>query len=456
MSDEAQPASSRPLQEFCVYCGTVIPPRGVYCPTCGAVRESMRDANPPPVGLRRLPYGYPAYYPWQRPRTPLRKLIKTVSAYIMLSFLIDLVVSMVALVYGSTIVSPEIMDSSFGFELFLVLPVIVPLVTLSDSVLLVYYFLIIAAILASCAVFFLKGSKPFLKELKMEGKSRDHSIIFETTGLLFATLFFSLIIALMANPSEEDLPSVGTTAEFLFVLANASVWEEIVVRVLMIGLPLVLVDLARRRGLRKPQKYVLGGGFALGAPEVILLMVSSIIFGFAHYTGGWGAWKIFPATVGGLAFGYLFLRFGIVASITLHFGTDYLSAPAEVTGSLAVGVVIGIAAVVWAAFGLMFFAYYSIRIVEFFTGRKLLEEKETPVREQYPGMVTWMPPPDLPFGLPRQDAPIVTAHETMRPAEGYSQAVGGPPYAYVCPRCGSVEARWRDGRFECLRCGHLG
>lgn len=451
MSDEAQPAPSQPPREFCVFCGTAFPAFGVYCPNCGAVRESMRGANLPPAGLRRLPYGYPAYYPRARPRTPLRQVIKTVSAYIMVSFLVQLILSMVVLVYGSTIVSPEIMDNWSGFELFLVIPVVVPLVTLSGAALLAYYYLLIAAIIASCTFFLLKGAKPFSRELKMGGKSREHSVIFATTGLLFATIFFSLVFALLSNPSEDELPSATSTAEYLFLLANASVWEEIIVRVLMIGLPLVLVDLVRRKKMMKPRSYVLGGGFTIGLAEVVLLLVSSTIFGLAHYTGGWGAWKILPATVGGLAFGYLFLRYGIAASVTLHFGTDYLSMPSEVADSFALAVVTGIGAVVWAGFGLIFFAYYVTRIVEFFTGRKLFEERAGPPPQQYPGMVTWAPPSQPYYGPPQQDWSVTPGDiSTTRPTEGASQV-----YAYVCPRCGGVEARWRDGRFECLRCGYL-
>lgn len=431
-------------QEFCVFCGSEIPDRGVYCPRCGAVRASLRGADVPPAGLRRLPYGYDAYYPMAQRRTPFRQILKTISAYVMLSFLLQLTLSIVVLVYGSTIVTPEIMNSwEDGFGLFLVLPAIVTIVTLSGSALLAYYYLLIAAILASCAYFFIKGARPFARELMMNAKSREHSIVFATIGLLFATLFISLVIALLANPSADEVPEPVTTAEYLFLLANASVWEEIIVRILMIGLPMLAIDLARRRWQAKLRSYVLGGGFKLGVPEVSLLIASSMIFGVAHFTSGWGAWKILPATVGGLAFGYLFLRYGIAASITMHFGTDYLSMPIEISDSTGVATITGVGIIVWAAFGLIFFTYYTVRVIEFLSGMRLLEPKPQPE-----------PPPS-----PWIQAP------TYAPAQQY-QMMGAPvappppqrPGAmtrYVCPRCGNVEARWKDGRFECLRCGFL-
>jgi len=372
----------------------------------------------------------------------------------MLSFLLQLALSAIVLVYGATIVAPEIMDSWEGFPLFLVLPVIVEIVTLSGTALLAYYFLLIAAILASCAYFFAKGTRPYLRELTMSAKSREHSIIFATIGLLFATVFFSLLIALLVSPSEDELPEAATTAEYLFLLANASVWEEVIVRVLMIGLPMLVIDLVRRKWQTRLRSYIFGGGFRMGMPEVSLLVASSLIFGFAHFTSGWGAWKILPATVGGLAFGYLFLRYGIAASITMHFGTDYLTMPIEVSDSFGLAVITGIGIVVWAAFGLIFFTYYTIRVIEFLSGTKLFEPAPTPepVTFAWP-YVTPISPPTNNGQWPGDQRPadpgtMGRPRATVPPPRSGS-VVGG----YVCPRCGGVEARWRDGRFECLRCG---
>lgn len=456
MSSEAEPAPSQPPREHCVFCGCEIPHQGTYCPRCGAVRESLRRSNIPPAGLRRLPYAHEFYYGSARKRTPFRQVLKTVSAYAMLSFLAMLVVSVMVLIYGTTIVSPEIMDSWTGFDLFLVLPVIVPIVTLSGHALLAYYYLLIVAIIASCTVVFVRGIGPFSKELMMTGESREHSVIFATGSLLFATLFFSLVIGLLANPSPDELPSTGTTAEALFLLANASVWEEIIVRVLMVGLPLLLVDYVRRKRRPALQSYVIGGGFSLGVPEVALLIVSSVIFGVAHFTSGWGIWKILPATVGGLAFGYLFLKYGIAASITMHFGTDYLSMPIEISDSVAVVGLTVIVIMVWAAFGLAFFAYYVIRIIEFLSGRKVLEPKTVPTAVQgtWPTARVYAPQPThVPWNQYQQHGPPQRPPGEPALPMAHERAVAGG--GYVCPYCGSIEARWRDGRFECLRCGHL-
>jgi membrane protease YdiL (CAAX protease family) len=287
----------------------------------------------------------------------------------------------------------------------------------------------------------------------MAAESRKHSAIFATFGLFFATLFFSVLIALIANPSADELPAEGTLAESLFSLANASVWEELIVRVLMIGLPMVLVDVVRGKLQPRWHSYILGGKFGVGIPEVSLVLISASIFGIAHFASGWGAWKIIPTTVGGVAFGYLYLRYGLAASIVMHFSTDYLGMPIEVIDSLALRAVTGVAVLLWIGFGALFFMYYSMRAVEFATGRKFFEPRA--YADYYPSLVGW--PTPGPYETQQQYPSAGGQQYGVRynPAPAAQQGFGGYGRGYVCPVCGGVEARWIDGRFQCLRCGHL-
>ena len=372
-----------------------------------------------------------------------RTVIKTISAFVMLTFVAQIALSLVTLIYGIQLVVPAILDVWAGFNLFLVLPVIITIVNISGYALVIFYFLLIAAIAASCAWIFLSSINSFSKELSMKAQPRIHSALFETCGLLFATLFFSLLVALIANPPPSDLPEEGTLEENLFLLANASVWEELVVRVLLIGVPMMFIDLARRRRQPKLHSYILGGGFKMGKPEVVMILASSIIFGYAHYASGWGAWKIIPATVGGLAFGYLFLKFGLAASIMMHFGTDYLSMPTLVFDNFGLRALTGVGILLWAAFGLLFFIYYATRIVEYLQGTPLaLGDGPRTVPIQYQRPPQWIQQ------SAQRGEPFVQP-QPYRPA----QTVFGS--GYVCPVCGNTEARWVDGRFQCLRCGHL-
>jgi hypothetical protein len=373
-----------------------------------------------------------------------RKIAKTISVFVMLTFIAQLVLSLVILVYGVTLVVPAILDDWGGFNLFLVLPVIITIVKLSGFSLLVYYFFLIGAIIASCAWVIASSIDGFSKELSMKAKTRDHSPLFEVCGLMFATLFFSLLIALLASPSTDDVPAEGTVAENLFLLANASVWEELVVRVLLIGVPMMVVDAFRRKRQPKFHSYFMGGGFKMGVPEVALVLASSIMFGYAHFASGWGAWKILPAAVGGIAFGYLFLKFGLAASIMLHFGTDYLSMPIQVVDNFGLTVLTGVGIILWMAFGFIFFIYYLTRIGEFLSRRSPVDGAPGGPAPAAAGFV----------GQPASP-PVWTGELGNRPPvePGQVRTVFGT--GYVCPFCGSTQARWIDGRFKCLVCGKL-
>ncbi len=451
MSSDIQPGPAPPGQDSCPFCGTAFPERAYYCPNCGSVRPSIVAAGLPMAGDRRT-------WAWQQYRRPakradLRAVIKAVSAFAMITLGIQTMLMLFTLIYGIHMVVPEILDEWAGYTLFVIVPVVVTLFELSGYYLVAYYLFLVVAIVASCAWVVLRSYKTFLKELSMKATTREHSPLFETCGLLFATMFFSVVMALAFGASDEEIPDIGTVEESLFLLANASVWEEIVVRVLMIGLPMVLVDFARRSWNKNWYAYALGGGFRLGIPEVSLLIISSFVFGMAHYVTGWGAWKILPAAVGGLAFGYLFLRFGIAASIMLHFATDYLGMPIEVFESDRLRMIVGLGVLMWLGFGLIFFIYYTTRVAEFLSGKRLFETgpRAVPTPWTDPRMRAPIPGTWTYSTVPTQ-APAPQPHQ---PPPSAPPAVSSFGMGYVCPVCGHTEARYINGRFQCLGCGHL-
>jgi len=377
---------------------------------------------------------------------------KSVSAFVMLTFVAQLVLSIVALFYGMKWVVPAILDEWHGFDLILITPVIIKLLTVSGYFLLVFYFFLIGAVVSSCTWVFVTSIRGFSKELSTTAVSREHSPLFETCGLLFATLFFSVLVALLFRTTASDVPSTGTLQESLFLLANASVWEELMVRVLLIGLPLLLVDFLRMNRMYKWRSYLLGGGFKIGTPEAILIVASAAIFGYAHYAGGWGAWKIIPASAGGLAFGYLFLKFGLAASIMLHFATDYLGMPIEVFNSNGLSLITGVGILIWLGFGVIFFSYYLTRIGEFLSGRKLPGASRAPVPTPWFDPRTqdsFRPPAYGPYDVHQSGWNQGTAADPS-PSQHYVFSGG-----YVCSRCGNTQARWVDGKFQCMRCGLL-
>ena len=377
--------------------------------------------------------------------------VKAVLAFTMITFVAQLVVSLFTLVWGVQIVLPEIVGHSFW--LYLALPMLIDFVKLSGALLGTYYIALVLAILASAAWLFLKSWKGFVLELGMKGKSREHSALFDLCGLMFAVLFLNIVIVLFMGATgglPTDPISSTDLWQLLFLLANASVWEELVTRVLLIGIPLIAIDAIRGRFRNKKLAYILGGGFTFGALEVALVVISSIVFGFAHYEG-WGSWKVFPASVAGLAFGYMFMRHGLASAIMLHFSFDYLSLPLEVfDANLALELAMSIGILLWVGLGFVFFAYFVLRMTEFITGLRFAEEKP-----QLAGVPTVFYPPPV---YRSNEVPYVPAppdSQVGSPATLRSTAAPGFGGVYVCPYCGYTEARWTDGRFQCLRCGRL-
>lgn len=446
MAGDLQPAPSITPGERCSTCGSEIPAIGIYCPNCGAVKPSLRIM--PSAYGQQMPGTYGGAYQPRKPSRSIRTAVKGVMAYMMLSLVAQLVVSLAVLVWGVHIVLPEIVHHSY--PLYIITPFVLTLVSVGGGALGAYYVMLVVAILASAAWLFLTSRKKYLSELSMNARPRDHSALFDVAGLTFAILFLNAVIVLfmaVADSSPIDPVSSVDLWELLFLLANASVWEEIIVRVLLIGLPMIVIDVARG-GLRpKKHTYILGGGFTLGAPEVILVLLSSAIFGLAHLDS-WGTWKVFPASVAGVAFGYLFLRHGLASAIMLHFAFDYMSIPMQAfPDNFTLQMMTGLAVLLWLGLGLVFFVYYITRMIEFVTRRTYFDGRPEPIaapmfRPYYvqptaAGQYQAQPPPPPPPPEPAM----------MRGDPG---VVG---WAYVCPSCGNTEARWEDGKWRCLRCG---
>jgi hypothetical protein len=56
------------------------------------------------------------------------------------------------------------------------------------------------------------------------------------------------------------------------------------------------------------------------------LVLSSFIFGYAHYASGvgWGPGKVSEAAFAGLALGYLYVKYGFQTNVLLHWSINYV------------------------------------------------------------------------------------------------------------------------------------
>jgi hypothetical protein len=241
----------------------------------------------------------------------------------------------------------------------------------------IFFFFIASVIIISTIMLLRNNGKDYLKKLsnfmyKFETPSlKSNNAIILIAQFFLAILFLNVLYSLILSLFEitPHVPAFGEQPTWmqLYNFASASAWEEIISRTLLIGVPLlffhVLLDCQEKPGW----KYLIGGNFKLKTIPVILIIFSALVFGFAH-SPGWDYWKVFTSTVSGLAFGYLFLRKGLYASVILHFTINYLTMPLQVAGDPPVLVLIfDIVLFLMIFIGAMFFIYYIKRIYEFLT-----------------------------------------------------------------------------------------
>jgi len=335
---------------------------------------------------------------------------------------------------------------------------------------------------------------PFQAPVEAIGyRLRNRSAWLTIGQVWLAITFFQVAYLLVAEaigvPATSPIePTPQNAWVLLYELANAAVYEEIVFRVVLIGLPLMVASFALRvmelnrggfRGRGPPWKhlagslrYLLGGNVRRSSTRETLLaamaclVVSASFFGLAHLPG-WGWWKVLPSLVAGLGFGYLFLRHGVAASMLAHLVNNYIGAWLFLdVGGSAIDALVELLFLAAVLAGAGFFAWYILR-----AGQHLREmrswfagPRRVVAASPATGMAA-MPMPPAPFVADpsRSLAQVQEARALVRsdPAlipRDYRPTYRPPPYGYPpvrfqCPSCGWVEARYDDGRFSCVRCG---
>ena len=400
-----------------------------------------------------------------------------------------------------------ITDAAVYFYLPLPLPTIL-FVSQDPALFLAYYGFLVAAIALACLYYSIRERKLFLAALfapfeQIGARLRSMSAWVAIAQTWLAVTFVQVAIILVLEaigppPSSPITATAGNVWVLLFELANASVYEELVFRALLIGVPLALGSLALNAGLarrRTPQggsarrslHYLVGGNLrATSSRESllaawVLLFASSALFGLAH-APGWGWWKVVPAMVAGLGFGYLFLRHGVGAAIIAHFATNYVSALSwEGVGGVPLDILVGLLFFVLAIAGSGFLGWYVIYAFEQardlwrrFTSHPIRQPASVGGGQVPPAAAYASPPPGWPappgapppptagYGPPPTwpappQAASVLRDPNQVPREytpTYRPPVYGyPPVRFQCPSCGWVEATYDNGHFTCRRCG---
>jgi len=257
----------------------------------------------------------------------LKTGLDTICLIAILCYFIVILFSVLLLFPSLMIVSPELLNASWTF--FIIIPYMIHVFLFKGWFLLGYYLFVVLALLLSFGYMVKKeGREAFYLYSKFFKKTKPNNNSFFLIpqlflGLVFFDYAYDYIIRFIHVTPKT--PSFGTMPlwQLMFSLSNAPVHEEIVSRIMLIGIPLLLIDVFRRRKI-KIKKYFLGGDFDVDPVSLFLIIFSSLIFSYAHVFG-WDFYKLIPVFVTGLALGYLFLKKGVYACIILHFSFNYPS-----------------------------------------------------------------------------------------------------------------------------------
>ncbi len=105
-------------------------------------------------------------------------------------------------------------------------------------------------------------------------------------------------------------------------LTIAPLNEEFIFRVALIGIPIYLF-INKRYGVKEFINIVWNPSKIKSRRIIILIIGSAIIFGLLHVLSGWDYGKLTQSTFAGIILGYVYYKFGLHASIILHWSTNY-------------------------------------------------------------------------------------------------------------------------------------
>ncbi len=336
-------------------------------------------------------------------------------------FLILFGAALFALGYSVGYLPAYIGEPYFGVPFYIAIPfpiVIFSLYSLSAYI----WYLLLAIIVVSGTIAFLYFDifpyyKNFIKKpFAYRENGFQHMVELFSLSIFMSILIYSLASLIGGNPQVLPIKKMPLYAQMLELL-HAAVYEELITRVLFLGIPVFLVY--RLSGKNVSPFKIFGGFDNIGGIEVAFIILSAAIFGIAH-TSAWGLWKAIPAFIGGLALGFLFAKYGIYASILLHFVNDYIAIPMH---SGALQLTLGLLMFYFIAVGAIYTVSYSIKVYHFFVPpkKKNIEPADTKTRVNLP------PPP------------------------------WSTPWVNIkCPNCGGQEFQYvAPNKLRCVHCGTI-
>ena len=201
-----------------------------------------------------------------------------------------------------------------------------------------------------------------------------------TMVLLGAVSFATILVdTLQTNAGISTGSLAGDPFLLLVNFTLAPLTEETTFRLIMIGLPVLVLSLvmfrdfsplkaaralwrpssvwdvdeddetetATTRSFKEtgPSIFPEGSSDSLKVRAIkpvvyVFLLLSSFIFGYAHFASGagWGPGKVSEAALAGLALGYLYIKYGFQTNVLLHWSVNYVGTIFSFLGQAVYGV----------------------------------------------------------------------------------------------------------------------
>jgi len=201
-------------------------------------------------------------------------------------------------------------------------------VTLGDAfvILWMFYLIIFVIALLGPKQHFLKSISSLISMGKYDAKL---NYMFAMTKWLSILILISAIINFIQESfGIVTIPPLGGNSLIqFFYVSLAPLLEEFIFRIILIGIPLFVLY-SGRASIRYFVKCLWNPSSLniLDSKKAILLIIFvGISFGFAHiaFSDSWSDGKFAQATAGGIILGWVYLRYGIVVSLLIHWATNY-------------------------------------------------------------------------------------------------------------------------------------
>ena len=297
--------------------------------------------------------------------------------------LVYLSILIIYLLFSILYVSPYISNTDFLIPIYILVGIPLLLFFLSGMSAFAWFLFLVAAIGSSFIIVLAYGTFPYYSDfLKEPFSGKDYSL--KQLGEAFSlNLFFSVLVVVVMKlinftPTTPGIGEYPLWSQIL-LLTHASVYEEIVTRLVYVGIPVYIIYALQGRKVKAWN--ILGGYGKIDSIGATFMVISALIFGIAHVPS-WSWWKIVPTFVGGLLLAYLFLKYGIYASIMLHFMIDFMSIPMDMSDIWSP--IFSLFLVFFIIVGVFFFISYTHRAINFLSRKKVEKPKEEKREDVHP------------------------------------------------------------------------